>query len=150
MLSATSKYALRALVELARQPQGEAMRGQELAESTAIPPQYLSKIMLALRNAGYVAATRGSGGGYRLAKPANTIALIDVMELFEGASARPQCFLGVNNECDPAHPCSAHASWGSLRAMYLGFLEHTTLSEISRAPHLPLSIEEHIQQGGQR
>lgn len=140
MLSTTSKYALRALVELARQPLGDAMRGYELAESTAIPPQYLSKIMLALRNAGYVAATRGSGGGYRLVKSANTIALVDVMELFEGASARPQCFLGLNKECDPTHPCSAHASWGSLRAMYLGFLEHTMLSEITRAPRLPLGL----------
>lgn len=140
MLSMTSKYALRALVELTRQPQGEALGGRELAESTGIPPQYLSKIMLALRNAGYVAATRGSGGGYRLAKPANTIALIDVMELFEGASARPQCFLGVNNECNPDFPCSAHNSWGALRAMYLGFLEHTMVSEISRSPMPPLDL----------
>lgn len=146
MLSMTSKYALRALVELSRQPQGEAMGGRELAESTGIPPQYLSKIMLALRNAGYVAATRGSGGGYRLAKPANSIALIDVMELFEGAAARPQCFLGINNECNPDYPCSAHSSWGALRAMYLGFLEHTMVSEISRAPKLP-SVLGDLQEG---
>jgi Rrf2 family protein len=149
LLSTTSKYALRALAELARQPNGDCVRGQELAESTAIPPQYLSHIMLRLRNAGYVAATRGSGGGYRLEKPANTISLISVVELFEGRAARPQCFLGINNECDPAHPCSAHASWGSLRAMYLGFLEHTMLSEISRAPRLPLGIESK-HEGGQQ
>jgi Rrf2 family protein len=140
MLSQTSKYALRALVELARQPQGEALRGQELAESTAIPPQYLAKIMTDLRHAGIVAATRGSGGGYRLSKPANTIALIDVIVLFEGKAARPQCFLGVNQECDPRHPCSAHASWGSLRAMFLGFLEHTMVSEISRVPQVPFGL----------
>ncbi len=145
MLSMTSKYALRALVELTRH-QGEALRGQELAESTGIPPQYLSKIMLALRHAGYVAAARGAGGGYRLVKPANSIALIDVMELFEGAAARPQCFLGINNECNPDSPCSAHNSWGALRAMYLGFLEHTMVSEISRAPKLPLGLGQ-IQEG---
>lgn len=125
------------------------MRGQELAESTRIPPQYLSKIMLSLRNAGYVAAARGSGGGYRLVKPANSIPLIEVMELFEGAAARPQCFLGINNECNPDYPCSAHNSWGSLRAMFLGFLEHTMVSEISRAPRLPLGFGER-EEGGQR
>lgn len=145
MLSMTSKYALRALVELTRH-QGEALRGQELAESTGIPPQYLSKIMLTLRHAGYVAAARGAGGGYRLVKPANSIPLIDVMELFEGAAARPQCFLGINNECNPDYPCSAHSSWGALRAMYLGFLEHTMVSEISRAPKLPPILGD-IQQG---
>lgn len=148
MLSQTSKYALRALTELARQPAGESVRGQRLAEVTAIPPKYLSKIMTALRNAGYVTATRGSGGGYCLLKPANHIALIDVMEVFEGKSARPECFLGVNKECDPSHPCSAHASWGSLRAMYLGFLEHTMLSEIARAPRLPFDLGEAPNQGG--
>jgi Rrf2 family protein len=116
------------------------MRGRELAENTAIPPQSLSKIMLTLRRAGYVAATRGAGGGYQLLKAANTIALISVMVLFEGEGARPECFLGVNEKCDPQHPCSAHASWGSLRAMYLGFLEHTMLSEISRAPRMPLGL----------
>lgn len=140
MLSMASKYALRALAELARHSTGDALRGQELAERTAIPPQTLSKIMLRLRQAGYVAAVRGAGGGYRLMRQANTIVLIDVMEVFEGADARPECFLGVNEKCDPRHPCSAHASWGSLRAMYLGFLEHTTLSEISRAPRMPLGI----------
>lgn len=142
MLSVASKYALRALAELARQPIGYAMRGQELADSTAIPPQSLAKIMLTLRRAGYVAATRGAGGGYRLMKPANTIALIDVMVVFEGSEARPECFLGINEKCDPQHPCSAHASWGSLRAMYLGFLEHTMLSEISRAPRMPLGLDD--------
>lgn len=145
MLSQTSKYALRALVELARQPNSGALRGQELAESTAIPSQYLAKIMTDLRNAGIVGAARGSRGGYRLIKPADTIALIDVIVLFEGKSGRPECFLGVNKECDPRHPCSAHASWGSLRAMFLGFLEHTMVSEISRAPELPFGLMEMTQ-----
>lgn len=149
MLSTTSKYALRALVELARRPQGEAIGGQELAENTGIPPQYLSKIMLALRHAGYVTATRGLGGGYQLVKPANSIPLIEVIEVFEGAAARPQCFLGVNNECDPDFPCSAHSSWGALRAMYLGFLEHTMVSEISLAPKPPLGLGD-IQEGERR
>jgi len=141
MLSTASKYALRALTELARWKKGDAMRGQELAECTAIPPQYLAKIMTTLRNGGFVATTRGSGGGYRLAKSANAIALIEVMELFDGPSARPECFLGLNDKCDPASPCSAHASWGALRAMYIGFLEHTMLSEIARAPRLPLGLD---------
>ncbi len=148
MLSQTSKYALRALVELARHQNGEAMRGHELAECTNIPAKYLSKVMLILRNAGLIEATRGSGGGYRLIKSADSIALIDVMVLFEGKSARPECFLGVNKECDPRHPCSAHASWGSLRAMFLGFLEHTMVSEISRSPNPSLALDEIADIGG--
>src|SRR5512138_741559 len=107
MISETSKYALRALIELVRCPQGETLRGQDLAKSAHVPPLYLAKIMLSLRKAGYIAATRGAGGGYRLLRPADSILLIEVVELFDGEAARPECFLGVNEKCDPARQCSA-------------------------------------------
>jgi Rrf2 family protein len=67
MLSITSQYALRALSHLARQS-GEAVLGRDLARSVEIPANYLSKVLLTLRNAGLVATARGSGGGYRLSR----------------------------------------------------------------------------------
>ncbi len=139
MISETSKYALRALIELVRCPQGETLRGQDLAKTAHVPPLYLAKIMLSLRKAGYIAATRGAGGGYRLLKPAESIVLIDIVELFDGESARPQCFLGVNEKCDPTRPCSAHAAWTPWRDNYVHFLEDTKLSQIATAPakHMP-------------
>ncbi len=139
MISETSKYALRALIELVRCPQGETLRGQDLAKTAHVPPLYLAKIMLALRKAGYIAATRGAGGGYRLLKAPESIVLIDIVELFDGESARPQCFLGVNEKCDPSRACSAHAAWTTWRDQYVQFLERTKLSEIATAPmrHAP-------------
>jgi Rrf2 family protein len=80
MLSTTTQYALRALSHLARQS-GDAVLGRDLAESVEIPANYLSKVLVTLRNAGLVVTTRGSGGGYRLRKPAHEIHLIDVVEL---------------------------------------------------------------------
>src|SRR6266567_4176459 len=94
MLSITSQYALRALSHLSRQA-GEAVLGRDLAHSVEIPANYLSKVLLILRNAGLVDTARGSGGGYRLRRPANEIYLIDVVELFEEISRmKPSCFLG--------------------------------------------------------
>src|SRR5512133_3347436 len=58
MLTATAEYALRALTQLARLSRNQVMLGRELATSTGIPPKYLAKVMLALRNAGLVLATR--------------------------------------------------------------------------------------------
>ena len=74
MLSTTSQYAIRALSHLARMQHGEAVLGRDLAERASVPVNYLSKIMLVMRNAGLVQATRGAGGGYRLARPAATVA----------------------------------------------------------------------------
>jgi len=66
VLSSTSHYALRALGRLAQEPQGRSVLGRNLAREAHVPPQYLSKIMLMLRNAGLVDAARGTRGGYRL------------------------------------------------------------------------------------
>lgn len=134
MLSATSEYALRALAHLARLSRGKVMLGRELAGHTGIPPKYLSKVMLALRNAGLVVATRGTGGGYMLLRPADAIHLIDVVQLFEGPAHWPRCLLRPNRECSDKNACTAHAHWGNVRRGYLDFLEKTTLNDISVLP----------------
>jgi Rrf2 family protein len=132
MLSSTSEYALRALSQLAQLARGEAMLGRDLAKSTGVPAQYLSKIMLALRNAGLVLATRGTGGGYMLLRPADAIHLIDVVSLFEGPSQWPHCLLRGDRKCSGENPCAAHAHWGKVRDGYLEFLERTTLIDLTQ------------------
>lgn len=132
MLSTTSEYALRALAHLAQQPSGAALLGRDLAHAVDIPANYLSKILLTLRNAGLVATSRGSGGGYRLRKPAGEIFLIDVVELFDEISrSTPSCFLRHTRPCSSKTPCTAHAAWSDLQAAYLGFLVSTPLSVIA-------------------
>lgn len=131
MLSTTSQYALRALSHLAAQF-GEAVLGRDLAEAVEIPANYLSKVLVTLRNAGLVATARGSGGGYRLGKPAEEIHLIDVVQLFEEISpTKPACFLGRTRACSEVTPCSAHSSWRDLQGAYLSFLASTPLSAIA-------------------
>src|SRR5512146_2480750 len=93
MLSTTSEYALRALAQLAQLSRGDSVLGRDLAQATGVPPKYLAKIMLALRNAGIVMATRGTGGGYMLLRPADAIHLIDIVQVFEGPALWPRCVL---------------------------------------------------------
>lgn len=134
MLSTTSQYALRALAHLASQS-GEAVLGRDLADSVEIPANYLSKVLLTLRNAGLVATARGSGGGYRLGRPADEIHLVDVVELFDDISRnKPACFLGHTRACSEKTPCSAHSAWKSVQVAYLKFLVSTPLSAISGNP----------------
>ena len=111
------------------------MLGRDLAQSGEIPENYLSKVMLTLRNAGLVDTTRGSGGGYRLGRSANEIYLIDVVELFEEISrTKPGCFLGHARKCSDLTPCSAHSSWQGVQVAYLKFLVSTPLSAIAGKP----------------
>ena len=135
MLTATSEYALRALTQLARLSRGEVMLGRQLAVTTGIPPKYLAKVMLSLRNAGLVLATRGTHGGYTLLRPADAIHLIDVVQVFEGPTTWPHCLLRSGCECSDEDSCTAHQHWGHVRRTYLEFLEHTTLRDIAVDTH---------------
>lgn len=131
MLSITSQYALRALSHLAARSD-ESVLGRDLAKSVEIPANYLSKVLLTLRRAGLVVTARGSGGGYRLGRPADRIFLIDVVKVFEDYSrTKPRCFLGSTRTCSETTPCNAHSSWKNLQAAYLQFLVSTPLSAIS-------------------
>ena len=131
MISTTSEYALRALAHLSNAPEGGAVLGRELARAADIPANYLSKILLSLRNAGYLTTARGSGGGYRLCVSPDEIFLIDVVELFEGSKAKPVCFLSRTKSCGEQDACTAHRSWRELSMAYRGFLVSTTVSMIS-------------------
>lgn len=133
MLSTTSQYALRALTKLAGQPPSQPMLGRDLAAQADLPANYLSKILLSLRNAGLLATTRGSGGGYRLERKPSEIRLIEVVEVFDAPRAKPDCLLG-EGECSDDEACSAHHAWKQIRQNYISFLETTTLAEISQRP----------------
>ena len=139
MFSTTTKYALKALVHLARAPAGTSVLGRELARRAEIPLRYLSKIMLVMRDAGLVVATRGLGGGYRLSKAADQTFLEEAVKLFEAGPIEPGCLLGQSPRCSDHAPCSAHWAWKRLSKAYTEFLNSTTIDDIAgpRRPNPP-------------
>ena len=133
MLTITSQYAL-ASASTSCTTVRRGHLGRDLAHSAEIPANYLSKVLLTLRNAGLVDTMRGSGGD-RLRRPANEVYLIDVVELFEEISrTKPRCFLGRTRACSDTAPCTAHSRWRDLQAAYLGFLVSTPLAAIAGKP----------------
>lgn len=130
MLSVTAQHAVRALANMANLPPGESILGRDLSESAGIPANFLAKIMLTLRNAGIVDATRGLGGGYRLSKQPEEITLMEVAELFDGIHARPGCFLGQKHACSDQDACAAHAGWKVVCDAYLNYMTTTTIADI--------------------
>ena len=134
MFSTTTEYALRALTMLAAQPHGEAILGKVISRQAEIPGSYVTKVMLALRNAGIVATARGNHGGYWLVRPADSVRLIEVVQVFQGLTPIRRCLLSPGHECCEAHPCSAHHAWQGLRTEYANFLERVTLADISNQP----------------
>lgn len=130
IFGASTTHALRALAYLAAKPDGEASLRRELAREVGVPAPYLAKVLGALARAGVLTAARGVGGGYRLARPADQIALVDVVEPFEGDGVRPGCLLRPGEPCREDGPCSAHAAWAQVKTVYERFLRTTTLADI--------------------
>lgn len=137
MVSVTAEHALRALVEMASIPEGNTIRGRQLAEAAGIPPNYLSKILWTLGVAGLIDAVRGSGGGYRLRRRAENIRLYEVVELFDRQRWKQRCFLSSGRECDEADQCPAHDAWRRVRTAYAEFLESTTIADFAHPPGGP-------------
>lgn len=131
MLSVTSQYALRALTQLAKDRKERSMLGKELAEKAEIPPNYLAKILLSLKNAGMLGTARGSRGGYWLVRDPQTIKLIDIVQLFDQTASPQPCILGQLEHCSEDKPCSAHKRWHEIRKAYTEFLQATTIADLA-------------------
>ena len=90
-LSAKAEYACLAVIALARQGlDSTPVRVREIAETHGIPERYLVQILIQLKGAGLVYSTRGSAGGYRLARPAEQISLLEVLTSIEGPGEPPR------------------------------------------------------------
>lgn len=126
-LTRTSRYAIRAVVELARQG-GERVVAEELSRELDLPENYLSKTLHALAREGVLDANRGPGGGYRLAVPADELPLMRVIEAFETLDASRECVLG-REECSEENPCPVHGQWQEVVAPIVTFFRRTTVGE---------------------
>jgi len=131
MLSVTSQYALRALAQLAKNRKHRSMLGKDLAEKAAIPPNYLAKILLLLKNAGVLGTARGSRGGYWLARAPEEIKLIEIVQLFDQAQSPQPCILGERDDCSETESCTAHQKWHQIRMAYLEFLKGTSIADLA-------------------
>ncbi|UCF67249.1 MAG: Rrf2 family transcriptional regulator [Acidobacteriota bacterium] len=131
MLSLTSEHALRALADLARQGAEKTTLARDLAERADVPSHYLSKILATLRRAGMLTATRGVRGGYSLTRDPAHIFLIEVVRLFDGESAHPQCLFGQGRQCSDAEPCHAHEAWKKVKQAFESFLQEQTIATIA-------------------
>lgn len=140
-ISAKSDYALRALCVLASAPAGTAVKADDIAAAQGVPRTFLDAILVDLRRAGIVESRRGPEGGHRLARPASTIAIADVIRVTDGPLAlvrgqRPEALTYAG----PAR--YLQDVWIAVRAGLREILETTTLEQVVNGT-LPDSVTVH-------
>ena len=91
VLSQRARYALRALVFLAEQPEGQSASIGAIAEGAAAPRKFLEAILLELKRRHILVSARGRFGGYSLARTAEEITFADVIRALDGPLALAPC-----------------------------------------------------------
>ena len=130
MLSQTAEYALRAVLAIAAQPNGDPLGAGQLAARLRIPQNYLSKTLHRLARAGVLESTRGKLGGFRLAVPAERITLQQVVAPFDDVTGRSECLLG-RPVCSDRTACAAHGRWKEVAEQTSRFFRETTIADLS-------------------
>src|SRR6187549_1073125 len=109
MLSKKCKYAIHALVHMAKDPE-EKFLIKDISDACAIPKKFLEAILLDLKRAGVLGSKQGKGGGYFLRRQTSDVNLAEVVRLFDGAIAAVPCatfkFYERCNECVDEETCA--------------------------------------------
>ena len=130
MLSRSSTYALRALTFMAASTPGGWLLNRQIAAEVALPPQFLTKILSILAAEGILESQRGRTGGFRLARPASRISLLEVVEPFDHLSSGEVCLLG-QAACSDECPCPLHWEWKRISRSLSRLLRRTTLAQLA-------------------
>ncbi len=132
MLSQRCKYALKAMINLARTPEG-CRCVADIAEQENIPRKFLEAIMSDLRRGLLVESARGKLGGYRLARPADLITFGEIVRLVDGPLALLPCasrnFYRRCDDCPDETACALRRVLVDARNELSGVLDRTTLAD---------------------
>jgi Rrf2 family protein len=129
-VSAKSRYALMALVELDLRTRGDAhpVRLADLAREREIPEQFLEQQFAGLRRAGVLTGQRGVGGGFAFARRPDQLTVLDVVEALDGSPGIEPCSGG---ECELEERAGSGVVWRAAGAAYEGVLARTTISDLA-------------------
>lgn len=134
MISTRGRYAVRILLDLAEHADGALIPMKEVATRQGISLKYIERIMPALRNSGLIESTHGIGGGYRLAKPPETVTLWEILSLAEGNLAPVACLETGAEPCGRAPICKTLPVWQGYYALTKDYFSNLTLADLLKQP----------------
>jgi Rrf2 family protein len=130
-LTRAGEYAIRCVLYLSTQAQGEVIGRRAIALAMDIPNQFLGKIAQRLARAGILEITQGAKGGYQLTKPPAAITLLDVVEAVEGPISLNHCVIQPGS-CPRSPQCAVHRVWEEALSQMKTVLGGADFAELAR------------------
>ena len=136
-VSTKSEYGLLALIYLANRAEDRPVPAREISSEWKVPVKYLEQILKTLRESGLVESTAGVNGGYRLAKPADSITAGQAIRALDGPIAPMSCVSELEYEpCEFEPACGLQQLWRRTRAAIIDVVDATTIADLCAPPRL--------------
>lgn len=131
-ISAQEEYGLRCLVQLASLPDGDSLTLPQIAELEGISTANAGKLMWLLNKADFVHSTRGTKGGYSLARPAEDIRLNEIIKVLDEDVMTKHCdsYTGVLDSCIHKGDCGIRPVIVGLHEIVENALSRITLAQL--------------------
>jgi Rrf2 family protein len=133
MISQRSRYALKALIRLARAKPGESVPARDIAAGEGIPHPFLEQIMLDLKRAKLVESKRGKEGGYMLAVSPHELTLAGILRQVDGPVAPLPCLSRTAyrkcDDCRDEMSCALRHIFAETHRATIEVLERRTLAD---------------------
>ena len=140
-LTQFTDFGLRACMRMASEPD-RAFSSAELADEFGISRNHLAKAIAALSAAGIVETRRGTGGGARLAGPAEDFSLGRVVEILERGNALVECFQENRGACVITPTCRLKGILARARRQFIAELDQYTLADCALSAPAKLKYAE--------
>ncbi|MGM0608240.1 MAG: RrF2 family transcriptional regulator [Candidatus Muiribacteriota bacterium] len=127
--STRSRYASRALYELAKNNNSKPVSLTKISEKTGISLRYLEQIMRKLKKKGYVKTVQGINGGYLIAVKLSEISLKDIVDTLEGKGYPVECVV-KDDFCNKIESCAMRKIWVEVHNSVGDVLSKYTLEEL--------------------
>lgn len=131
-ISTKGRYALRMMLDLAMNDNGQYIKIKEIAARQMISDKYMEQIITMLNRAGYVKSVRGAQGGYRLSKSPKEYTVGMILRLTEGSLAPVACLEDEKNECSRADCCATLEVYKRVDEAIKSVIDNMTLEDLAQ------------------
>ena len=131
MISTRGRYALRVMIDLAKQPEDHYIPLKDIADRQGISKKYLEIIVRDLVNGKLVTGISGKGGGYKLSRKPEDIPVGEIIELTEGTMSSVACLENGAEPCPRADMCETLPMWKEYNRLIHDFFYSKRLSDLT-------------------
>ena len=128
-ISTKGRYALRVMIDLAMNSNGNFIPLKDIATRQEISNKYLEQIIAMLNKAGYLETARGNNGGYKLVRKPSEYIVGDILRATEGDLTPIYC-LTEEGECLKKENCKTHSFWKGLDDTITEYVNSKTLEDL--------------------